>query len=157
MDFDCNIPIIRFSVQRSIPGCTIAGHGSGQTGVDHCTGVRRQRNRRGMAPMPRVMTKQRLERENLAYRFTGGVSQENRCSGFAPAFRDNETGVIYQSLRACGDPAPFHCLDGLPEAVVMERDTCGVRLVKPTIEAGFVRGGVFYTRAEAAEFINHGG
>ncbi|MEX0730714.1 MAG: hypothetical protein WED00_09930 [Aquisalimonadaceae bacterium] len=106
--------------------------------------------------MPRVMTKQRLERENLAYRFTGGVSQENRCNGFMPAFRDNETGVVYQSLRACGDLAPFHCLDGLPDAVVLERDDCCVRTVKPTLEAGFVRDGVFYTRAEAADCVTQG-
>lgn len=106
--------------------------------------------------MARVMTKQRLECENLAYRFTGGVSQENCCSGFRPAFRDNETGIVYQSLRAGGNPAPFHCLDGLPDSVVVERDACGVRVVKASIEAGFTRNGLFYTRAEAADCVSQG-
>lgn len=107
--------------------------------------------------MAGVMIKQRLERENLAYRFTGGVSQENRCSGFRPAFRDNETGVVYQSLRASGTPAPFHCLDGLPDSVVVERDACGVRAVKSTLEAGFTRDGMFYTRSEAADCVSRDG
>ncbi len=100
--------------------------------------------------MTRVLTKQRLERENLAYRFTGGISQENRGLGFRPAFRDAEDGAVYLSLRACGSPAPFHCLEGLPPVLVVGRDAAGVPILKPSLEAGFVREGRFYTRDEAA-------
>ncbi|MCC5809463.1 MAG: hypothetical protein JJU06_03735 [Ectothiorhodospiraceae bacterium] len=107
--------------------------------------------------MARVMTKQRLERENLAYRYTGGVSQENRCSGFVPAFRDAETGTVYRSLCSRGNPAPFHCLDGLPDTVVIERDEGGLpKTLKPSLEAGFVRDGEFYTRDQAADCITDG-
>ncbi len=104
--------------------------------------------------MARVMTKQRLVRENLAYRHTGGVSEENRCSGFVPAFRDIETGEIYPSLRADGCPVPFHCLDGLPDAVVLHRDTSGTPVtLKASLVAGFLRDGVFYTRDQAADCV----
>ncbi len=108
--------------------------------------------------MTRVMTKQRLERENLVFRYTGGVSQGNRCSGFTPAFRDTDSGVVYLSRSACGDLAPFHCLDGLPDELVLERDATGdhVVVVKSTVEAGFVRDGLFYTREQAADCVIEG-
>jgi len=105
--------------------------------------------------MARVLTKQRLERENLAYRYTGGVSQGNRCSGFAPAFRDNETGLVYSSLKACGDPAPYHCLEGLPAVLVFGVDpVSGSRMIKASVEAGFVRDGEFFTRSQAADCVS---
>lgn len=107
--------------------------------------------------MTRVLTKRRLERENLAYRYTGGVSQENRSSGFRPAFRDTEDGAVYLSLRACGDPAPFHCLDGLPPHLVVGHDAGGVPILKASLEAGFVRDGRFYTRDQAAAWMAGGG
>ncbi len=104
--------------------------------------------------MARVMTRQRLQRENVAFRHTGGVSQENRRSGFTPAFRDTATGAVYPSLCASGSPVPFHCLDGLPEHLVLRRsrdaEACAV---KATVEAGFVRDGDFYTREQAAATI----
>lgn len=104
-----------------------------------------------------VMGKRRLEEENRAYRTTGGVSQNNRCLGFRPAFRDVETGVVYPSLNAGGTPCPFHCLDGLPAEVVTERGSSGhVTCVKPTLEAGFEREGEFYTRAQAADVVARG-
>lgn len=105
--------------------------------------------------MARVMTRRRLARENLAYRYTGGVSGENRCRGFLPAFRDLATGMVYPSLCASGAPVPFHCLDGLPDDLVLERDDKGSAcLVKPTVEAGFVRDGDFYTREQAAACVS---
>ncbi|MCC5856657.1 MAG: hypothetical protein JJT90_00735 [Ectothiorhodospiraceae bacterium] len=108
--------------------------------------------------MARVMTKQRLVRENLAYRHTGGVSEENRCSGFVPAFHDTETGEVYPSLCASGRPVPFHCLDGLPDAVVLQRDTSGTPItLKASLVAGFLRDGVFYTRDQAADCVATGG
>ncbi|WP_253478018.1 hypothetical protein [Natronocella acetinitrilica] len=100
------------------------------------------------------MTRQRLHRENLAYRFTGGVSQENRCSGFTPAFRDTSTGMVYPSLCGTGSPVPFHCLDGLPDDLVLQRDCNGAACaVKPTVEAGFLRDGQFFTRQQAADCV----
>ncbi len=105
--------------------------------------------------MARVMTKQRLREENLAYRYTGGVSAENRCSGFVPAFCDTETGQVYPSLCAGGSPAPFHCLDGLPDAVVINRDSSGTPItLKASLIAGFLRDGVFYTRDQAAACVS---
>ena len=107
--------------------------------------------------MARVMSNRRLERENAAYRSTGGVSQNNRRLGFRPAFKDSETGLIYPSLNAHGLPCPFHCLDGLPAEVVTERGASGrVVCVKPSLEAGFERGGEFYTRDQAAESVARG-
>ena len=96
-----------------------------------------------------------LERQNEEFSGTGGRSQENRTWGFRPAFMDAVTRTIYGSLFADGTPAPFHLLDGLPDEVVMSRDSGGrVASVKASIIAGFVRGGCFYSREEAAEFAS---
>ena len=101
-----------------------------------------------------LMGKRRLEYENRTYGATGGVSQNNRCFGFRPAFRDAETGTVYPSLNAGGTPCPFHCLDGLPAEVVTERGAGGqVTCVKATLEAGFELEGEFYTRAQAADVV----
>lgn len=98
-----------------------------------------------------VLCHQRLRAENLAYAGTGGVSQKNRCDGFSPAYLDTRTGVALPSRYADGAPAPVHVLDGLPSHWVDERDARG-RVVKarPGIIAGFLRGGCFYTRDQAA-------
>lgn len=101
--------------------------------------------------MNRAMTEKRLVQETLDYRGSGGVSAENRSYGFRPAFLDLETGAVYVSCFADGRPAPFHLLDGLPDAVVLARDPVGrVATVKDSVTAGFVRGCRFYTRDEAA-------
>ena len=94
-----------------------------------------------------------LARQNLRYRGTGGVSQGNRSAGFAPAFEDDQTGAVYLSRFADGSPAPIHILEGLPEEVVTKRDQRGrVTATVPSLQAGFVRAGRFYTRAEAAAY-----
>ncbi len=105
--------------------------------------------------MPRVMTTSRLERENRRYAHSGGVS-ENCCGqGFRPAFVDRATGILYLSRNPNGTVAPFHRLDGLPAEVIEARDPTGrVVAVKPSIEAGFERGGVFYSRAQAADAVS---
>ena len=96
-----------------------------------------------------------LQLETAAHRGTGGVSAENRQLGFRPAFRDTDTGQTYPSTFADGRPAPFHILDGLPEPVVLARDRYGrVSRVLGSIVAGFLREGIFYTRAEAAAQID---
>ncbi len=73
-----------------------------------------------------------------------------------PAFRDTSTGVIYPSRFTDGRPAPLHVLDGLPNSAVLARSLDGrVASVKQTVEAGFSRGGRFYTREEAAAVCQH--
>lgn len=104
--------------------------------------------------MNQVMTEGRLRRETRAYRGSGGISAENRCLGFRPAFLDQETGTVYASRFGDGRPAPFHLLDGLPDEVVEARDALGrVAVVKSSVLAGFVRGGRFHSRDEAARQV----
>jgi hypothetical protein len=52
--------------------------------------------------------------------------------------------------------APIHLLCGLPAEWVVSRDAAGgVSAVKPSIVAGFLRDGRFYTREEAARACRH--
>jgi len=104
--------------------------------------------------MTQRMTAERLELENHAFAGSGGVSQENHSRGFCPAFYDEETGAIELSRFSNGTPAPVHLLEGLPEAWVVERDVNGmIRSIKQSVIAGFVCGGLFYTRQQAAQAI----
>jgi len=97
------------------------------------------------------MNEQRLTIENAHYRGTGGVSSENRCLGFHPAFMDTETRLVYPSRFADGRFAPFHVLDGLPDQLVVARHATGrAESVKASVISGFVRSGHFYTREQAA-------
>ena len=51
-----------------------------------------------------------------------------------------------------GRPAPFHLIDGLPDAVVLSRKPSGkVETIKPEVISGFVLDGQFYTREESAK------
>jgi len=96
----------------------------------------------------------RLEKENQQYSGTGGVSQKNQHLGFSPAFMDECSGDIEISRFLNGMPAPFHLIDGLPEAWVVARDTEGrVVELKSSVISGFVRMGRFFTREEAAEMV----
>lgn len=93
-----------------------------------------------------------LRREDRAFEGRGGVSRENRRAGFRPAFCDTATNRIYLSRYGDGRPAPCHLLEGLPEEVVVERDPGGrVCAAKSTLVAGFIRDGLFYSRAQAAQ------
>lgn len=95
-----------------------------------------------------------LRRENADFRDTGGRSEENRASGFRPAFMDVATRTIYESRFADGRLAPFHLLDGLPDTVVLMRGAGGrVARVKESVVSGFVLRGRFYTREEAARAV----
>lgn len=95
-----------------------------------------------------------LESQNEAYAGTGGVSQNNRAAGFAPAYQNLATGEAVISRFADGRPSPVHVLDGLPDAWVTARDEQGhVRQTLATVIAGFMRGGVFYTRDDAARLV----
>jgi hypothetical protein len=106
--------------------------------------------------MNRSLTGNFLRKENRAYRGTGGVSAGNRTVGFIPAFCDTATGRVEPSRPADGSPAPMHLLAGLPEEWIVTRgDRDQVVAVKSTVIAGFVRAGVFYTRAQAAQAALH--
>lgn len=104
-----------------------------------------------MAP---PLTRNRMRRENLAFAGTGGVSPVSRKRRFEPAFRDDATGRVELSRYANGIPAPMHLLDGLPVEWILESDPQGRAVaLKPTIVAGFVRDGEFYTREQAASLL----
>ena len=72
--------------------------------------------------MNQLTTNETLRKENLAFVGTGGVSAENRSSGFLPAFYDLETGRAELSRFADGRPAPMHLLEGMPAEWVARRD-----------------------------------
>ena len=102
------------------------------------------------------MTNSRLRRENRSFRGTGGLSQNNRGAGFLPAFRDLDTGRVELSRLDDGMVAPIHLLGGLPENWVVRRNPGGgVAALKAAVVAGFLRGGRFYTREEAASACAH--
>jgi hypothetical protein len=99
-----------------------------------------------------------LARDNALYAGTGGVSERNRTAGFAPAYRDRESGEVVLSRFADGTLAPVHVLEGLPMEWVLARDGDGcVTSVRATVEAGFVRDGQFYTREAAALTLSEPG
>jgi len=105
--------------------------------------------------MNKMLTADTLRKQNLAFAGTGGVSAENRASGFSPAFYDAATGRAELARFADGRPAPMHLLDGLPETWVAQRDTCGhITAIKQTVIAGFIHGGFFYTREQAAALLS---
>ena len=97
-----------------------------------------------------------LVQQNHRFRETGGVSAGNRDQGFRPAFLDQSTGAACLSCFAGGCVAPFHVLDGLPDALITERGLDGQAIaVKDCVVAGFLRGGLFYTREQAARAVAH--
>jgi hypothetical protein len=103
--------------------------------------------------MNRSLASKCLRKENLAYGGTGGVSAGNREFAFIPAFC--ETGVEPSRL-ADGRLASMHLLAGLPaEWVVARAEDNTVLAIKATVIAGFLRTGVFYTRAQAAQAVLH--
>ena len=105
--------------------------------------------------MNRLMTREHLRKENLVYRGTGGVSAGNRQLGFIPAFCDTVTGEVELSRLPNGNPAPMHLLESLPEKWIVRRlDANQVAAIKRTVIAGFLRAGVFYTRAQAARHVD---
>ncbi len=104
--------------------------------------------------MPRAMTVGRMCEQSRAYRDTGGVSEHNRSLGFVPAFLDTATGIVYLSRNPDGTPACCHRLDGLPDALAAGHDDQGrICAVNESVVAGFERGGCFYTREQAARFV----
>ena len=103
-----------------------------------------------------LMTVKTLETQNRQFAGTAGISQNNRSSGFIPAFCDMETNTVEPSRFASGMMAPVHVLDGLPAAWIEDRDAKGrVKAVKGSVIAGFLHEGRFYTREQAAALVVH--
>jgi hypothetical protein len=101
-----------------------------------------------------AFNRSRLRSENQAFQRTGGISSENRDRGFKPAFLDTATGHTYRSCFANGREAPVHILDGLPDEIVVARSSSGrVFCAKPSIRAGFLRKGRFYSREEVVRTL----
>ena len=101
-----------------------------------------------------AMTDLTLEHENRCHRGTAGVSSRSRGAGFRPAFLDTGTRAVYLSRFADGRMAPFHTLEGLPDELVLVRNTGGrACAAKASVISGFERAGAFYTRGEAAALV----
>jgi hypothetical protein len=101
-----------------------------------------------------ALTSETLACENQCFGNTGGVSPNNRHVGFQSAFLDCATGCVYLSRFADGNPAPMHLLDGLPDELVLQRDTAGrITVIKETVIAGFFCANNFYTREQAAKLM----
>jgi len=91
-----------------------------------------------------------IDAQNCDFAGTAGVSQHNRSSGFVPAYCNHADGQVVASRFADGRPAPIHVLEGVPEHWVEHRDVdTGLIRLKPTVEAGFLRDGRFFSRAAA--------
>ena len=105
--------------------------------------------------MNKMLTTDTLRKQSLAFVGNGGVSAENRASGFSPTFYDAATGHAELARFADGRPAPMHLLDGLPETWVAQRDACGhITAIKQTVIAEFIHGGFFYTREQASALLS---
>lgn len=95
-----------------------------------------------------------LQRENIIYKGSGGVSENNRSSGFQPAFLDTQSGQIYLSRFADGRLAPIHLLSALPDSLlILVSEADHRRSIKETVISGFMLNQRFYTRAQAAEHM----
>ncbi|HHM05666.1 MAG TPA: hypothetical protein ENJ19_07980 [Gammaproteobacteria bacterium] len=104
--------------------------------------------------MTAALTQIELKRQSNAYRGTGGVSEENRSFGFRPAFFDRNAGRLFLSCFLDGTPAPMHIFDGLPDALIAERDAEGFPIkLYASVIAGFERDGHFFTREQTAQLI----
>ncbi|MEK7323082.1 MAG: hypothetical protein AABZ84_08390 [Pseudomonadota bacterium] len=104
--------------------------------------------------MRQMMTYDDLSEVSASFRDTGGVSEENRSLGFRPAFFNRDNGRFLMACNAEGTPAAVHQFDGLPDDWVAGRDQSGRPVaVKASVVAGFVRGGCFYTREQAAQLV----
>jgi len=105
--------------------------------------------------MERGLCVGRLRAENGRFAGSGARSEENHGAGFHPAFRDHASGAVWLSRFRDGRPAPCHLLDGLPDEAVSHRAADGrPRALKSSVESGFVRDGVFFTRDQAAAWFS---
>ena len=74
--------------------------------------------------------------------------------GFAPAYMDMATCRVYPACGEDGRPTLYHCPEGLHPSFIWARNVQGRAIVvKPTLRAGYVRGGFFYTLASTARAL----
>ena len=96
--------------------------------------------------------KETLQSENQAFSGTKGISENNRESGFKPAFIDKKTGRIEVARLANGQPAPVHIINWLPNDWAKAFNEDGtIKCLIPDNVAGFVRDSIFYTRDQVAK------
>jgi hypothetical protein len=101
--------------------------------------------------MNNPLTAETIRKQHLVFVGTSGVGAQNRSGDFKPAFYNVATGQAELSRFADGRTAPMHLLEGLPDLWVLNRDAQGrASVLKDTVIAGFIRGGFFYTREQAA-------
>jgi len=99
-----------------------------------------------------MYTYEELSAENEAFAGTAGISCNNRRAGFLPAFREAVSGRVEIARDEHGQPAAMHLLCCLPDEWVTARDEKGrIVAVLDSVEAGFLRDDVFYSRAQAAQ------
>ncbi|VAW94930.1 hypothetical protein MNBD_GAMMA22-1699 [hydrothermal vent metagenome] len=92
----------------------------------------------------------RLICENFEYQNTSGISGNNVEYGFVPAFLDLMSGKIYRSCYSNGKFAAVHLYDGLPDELIIKRNTNRKPIaVKTSVVSGFLLQGEFYTREQA--------
>ena len=97
------------------------------------------------------VTQRTLRSENHQFANTCGLSKNNACHNFVPAFRNEETGEVALAKFADGRLAPMHIILGLPDSWATAHNARGqISAIASCVIAGFVRAGQFYTRAEAA-------
>ncbi len=98
------------------------------------------------------MDSRTLQIENDDFAGSRGVSKNNSQFGFRPAFLDRKTGRVELARLKDGSPAMMHTIRWLPADWAETRNTDGSILsLRTGIISGFVNGGAFYTREEAAE------
>lgn len=92
-----------------------------------------------------------VARASLAFRGSCGESEVACRHAFVPAFRNSRDGCVEIAKLADGNPAAMHLISHLPGEWAARCDAQGnVLELIAGIEAGFVRDGQFYSRAEAA-------
>ncbi len=89
--------------------------------------------------------------ESRPYDGTCGESAVACQHSFVPAFQNSADGRVELARMPNGKPAPMHLISCLPRAWATRCDAHGnVLALIDTVIAGFVKGGRFYTREEAA-------
>ncbi len=101
--------------------------------------------------MTRSNNQAAVAQASFAFRGSCGESEVACRHAFVPAFRNSTDGCVEIAKLADGSPAAMHLISHLPGDWAARCDAQGnVLELKAGIEAGFVRDGQFYTRAEAA-------
>lgn len=95
-----------------------------------------------------------LKQQSDHFKGTAGSSEKTYCLGFRPAFLDSESNEIHLCRFADGRLANLHVLDGLPENVIIRRDTHGKpAAIKASLVSGFEKDGMFFTREECMKLL----